>query len=358
MFYKKIVFIFIFVLWILWFSFAQVDLSPVYTSDRFQPSNMFHAWCENEIDIVFDLEGWDINAINAILKYKKKDIKITKVLFKWDKENKLKYTVSDDAIILTKLKSNTWWVDHVVFQLFFKWKSDLKNTSFEFETWSYIVDISGNMIGLDDNYIFDFASVPECNPDIVPPIVELLFPIINTWEYLPLDSYFKFKIFDDGKGVNKGNINILLNNQKYNLSDIDCEWSGDVLTLYPDAWFSIGSDVKLEIIVDDKQVYGKSNFVDKKYKFKTSTWLSFLDNISPVEFRRIVDFYNNSKMIDTLSWSIGVLSSWSNKDLIDDNIVVATSTSFWFSVFAVLWWIVAWLLLLMRLFSLFVDKKD
>jgi len=38
------------------FSMAQVSLKPIYSPDRFQPSDKFHAGCENQMDVIFDLE--------------------------------------------------------------------------------------------------------------------------------------------------------------------------------------------------------------------------------------------------------------------------------------------------------------
>jgi hypothetical protein len=42
-------------------TFAQVSLNPVYTSERFQPSDKFHAGCENQINVVFSLNNSKIN---------------------------------------------------------------------------------------------------------------------------------------------------------------------------------------------------------------------------------------------------------------------------------------------------------
>ncbi|MBO4515988.1 hypothetical protein J5751_00715 [bacterium] len=42
-------------------SFAQVSVNPIYTSERFKPSDKFHAGCENQIDVVFHLNNSKIN---------------------------------------------------------------------------------------------------------------------------------------------------------------------------------------------------------------------------------------------------------------------------------------------------------
>jgi hypothetical protein len=59
---------------------AQVELNPIYSPDRFQPSDKFHAGCENQLDVVFDLDSSNINGVNAILKYNSQDIDIIKIV--------------------------------------------------------------------------------------------------------------------------------------------------------------------------------------------------------------------------------------------------------------------------------------
>jgi hypothetical protein len=45
----------------------------------------------------------------------------------------------------------------------------------------------------------------------------------------------------------------------------------------------------LFIDVQDKQVYGKANLMTKKYDLETSTGLYLLNDIDPVQFRKLVN---------------------------------------------------------------------
>ena len=173
---KKLIMWFITCLSLFGLSFAQVSVNPIYTSERFQPSDKFHAGCENQIDVVFQLDNSKINGVNAVLEYNSKDIKVLRVLAVWEKENNLSYTVENDKIVFSKLKTDWEWLDSVTFSLFFKVWTTLKESSFSFAKWSYIVDSKWNMVELEWNYSFQFTEVPECDPDIVAPSVELLFP--------------------------------------------------------------------------------------------------------------------------------------------------------------------------------------
>ena len=370
---KKIILILALMIWIFWFVNAQVDLNPVYTSDRFQPSDMFHAGCENYIDVVFDLDDVEIVWVNAILKYNNTDIDIIKILPQWEKENNLTYVIEEDTIIFNKLKTETLWLDKIVFSIFFEWDTKLKSTEFNFVTWSYVVDINGAMLDINSSYKFDFATVPECDPDIISPSVEMIFPIVGTSEYVALDSYFQFKITDQWKWINKDSINISIDDIKYDLSNIEHEWTDNILTIYPDTWLSIWADIFLSINVQDKQVYGKANIATEKYDLQTSTGLYLLNDIDPVQFRKLVNkekYYQGSVVeCDLLSniyldWneevkeiilSINKRLSCGEIEKADDINVLSmaeeTNDANWPSVFAIIGWLLFGLLLFIKIFG-------
>jgi hypothetical protein len=51
---------------------------------------------------------------------------------------------------------------------------------------------------LNQTFTLDFDKVPECEPDIVPPNINLIFPK-DTEQNINLDQYFIFDIKDIGK---------------------------------------------------------------------------------------------------------------------------------------------------------------
>lgn len=312
--------------WILWviscvaligLSFAQVILNPVYTSERFKPSDKFHAGCENQIDVVFQLDKSKINWVNAILHYDWDKVEILKIIANGEKENNLTYTVEKDKIIFSKLKSDWNWLDNVTFSVFFKVSEDVESANFSFEKWSYVVDSKWNMVDLEWNYSFEFSEVPECDPDIVAPSVELLFPSNKTWEYVALDTYFQFEIDDQGKWVNEGSIRLNIDWFNYSLATVEHEWKNKVLTIYPDIWMPFNTGFEVEISVSDKQAYWKANTTVKTYKFKTSDELNLLNEINPVEFRKIVNMNKYLKWTeDECSLLSEIFSDW-NEDNLD-----------------------------------------
>lgn len=366
---KKVITLLLFIL-LFAFWHSQVNLNPVYSPDRFQPSDMFHAGCENQIDVIFSLNYGNIIGVNAILEYDGNEVDIIKILPEWEKENNLSYVVEENKIIFNKLKTQDSWLEKAVFKVFFKVDDILKSTTMKFSTGSYILDSKSNMVELNRSYDFNFSNVPECEPDIVAPSIELLFPSLKTWEYVALDSYFQFEIYDLWKGINKDNIQITIDDIRYDLLNVENEWSGNVLTIYPDNWLPLWEEFKVWINVTDKQVYGKSNVTNKEYTFYTSTGLNLLNEINPVQFRKLVNkdkYYKWSKLeCDWLKDSyiksddeirniiISINKRLSCEDLIWlDDIVLDESEEIkvvWFSVFAVLGWLLFGLILAISLF--------
>jgi len=43
-----------------------------------------------------------------------------------------------------------------------------------------LVDGSGNSIDIKKDFSFEFAKVPECEPDIISPSIDLIFPVLTT----------------------------------------------------------------------------------------------------------------------------------------------------------------------------------
>lgn len=293
--------------WIFWIvsslamfglTFAQVSLNPIYTPERFSPSDKFHAGCENQIDVVFQLDNSKIDWLNAILDYDWDEVEILRILAVWEKENNLNYTVENDKIIFSKLKTDWEWMDKITFSLFFKVWTDLQISKFSFAKWSYVVDSKWNMVELEWNYDFQFSEVPECDPDIVAPSVELLFPKVESWDYVALDTYFQFEIDDQGKWVNTDSIIFKIDWWTYSIQMLEHEWNEKILTIYPDFWMPFNTWFEVEITVSDKQSYWKANTTSRLYEFQTSDELNLLNEIDPVQFRKIVN------MDQYLKWTV------------------------------------------------------
>lgn len=326
---KKIIILFLFILFVS-FSFAEVDVNPVYAPARFQPSNKFHAWCENQIDVVFHISDSEINWINAIVDYDSNNIEILSISSQNEEENNLSYTVESDKIKFSKLKSEEW-LKQIVFSVKFKTNELIEHTNFVFETWSYILDSEWKMVDVRGEYEFQFMQVPECDPDIIAPSIELLFPSENS-DFIALDSAFQFKITDQWKWINEDSIMLLIAWNNYSLSDFDFEWDDEILTLYPKFWLPINSWFLVEISVSDKQVYWGENTAIESYWFRTSDEVILIENLNPSDIRALLNGENCSSL--DISKDLDVVSDSDTRESCD-----VLNKDVHYSVFAMIGWI-------------------
>lgn len=361
----------------------------MYSDARFQPSNAFHAWCVNTLDVVFSLDNnSSISAINAILEYDPSALTVISILPSDQKKLNLTYTIQDGKITLNKLKSDaaTSSAPTVSFTISFKTIWTPSSSSFSFVQWSYLIDNLWKMLALDWTHAFSFAAVPECEPDIIPPTIEIIYPSEKKKE-LPLDSYFTFSIKDVGKGINKESLVITIDNIVYSADTIDFTWKNDQVTFLPNFRLPLDSDVSVFVKIADKQVYGWSNITEKKYTFHTASWLSLLNNIDLNDFRLLVGMwravhgtqkectllqdlyaYTNTsyqKNIASIGKRIlcGAFSSWSFTTTIlptlspEKLFVLPTDKKSSISLFSFIGWILFFISLLLKLFYMYWYKK-
>jgi hypothetical protein len=97
--------------------------------------------------------------------------------------------------------------------------------------------------------------VPECEPDIIPPNISLIYPK-DTEQRISLDQYFIFDIKDSDKGVDKNSVLIHFDGEDYAAQSDNIKRNGNYLTFYPGAWIPINKTMDLNILINDKQVYG------------------------------------------------------------------------------------------------------
>ena len=348
-------------------SAANVSIEPVYGSDRFLPNDVFHATCQNQIDVVFSLDKSAINGISAILEYDNDSIEILKIVWEDESKNNLSYVVNDDKIALNKLKTDGIGnnLTKIKYSIYFKSKTGVDSTRFSIADGSYLVDEKWNMVNLTWSIDTFFEQVPECEPDIKMPRVKLLFPSEKQWT--AMDSYFQFDITDEWKWVDKDDIVIRFNGETYDLKDMKHEWEESVLTVYPNFWMPLNTWIELEISVSDRQVYGWANIITKTFYLETPNEIYFLNNIDPLEYREIVNNISfnrwESKDCEYLTQIyLKSLHDWdAAQKLIIENINeklkcpefnendLMNIDNQWkndLSVFAILWWILFWIAVL------------
>ena len=139
------------------------------------------------------------------------------------------------------------------FQLYFK-SDKAGQETFILGTGSEAITANKTYL-LTGAFPLNFAEVPECEPDIVPPSINLIYPK-DTEQRINLDQYFIFDIKDIGKGVDKSSVIVHFDGEQYFYGSDNLKRNGNYLTFYPSKWIPIDADVDLKILITDKQSYG------------------------------------------------------------------------------------------------------
>ncbi len=270
----------------LWFAlWAKVTFQPLYSDVRFQPADKLHAGCTNSADILFSPQWQKITKFTLVLYYNPENVEIIRILPSTANgiaSSKIEYNKIVLEVQNPSFSSTT--ETKSFFQLYFK--SDvvgketlILGTGSETITTSKSYPLAGS-------FDLDFAKVPECEPDIVPPSVNLIYPK-DTQQRTTLDQYFIFDIKDIGKGIDKTSVIINFNGKQYLYGSENLKRNGNYLTFYPDDRIPIDSTIDLKILIADQQAYGGANKTESVYNFKTATGMALNKQINPIMFRKI-----------------------------------------------------------------------
>ncbi len=264
---------------------AKVTLQPLYSDVRFQPADQLHAGCSNSADILFSPQGQKIKKFRLVLYYNPESLEILRILPTVNNgtaSSKIEY----DKIILevTNPTFESSTATKPFFQIYFKSDTVGKET---IRLWTGSrSETATKTYNLADTFTLSFAEVPECEPDIIPPSINLIYPK-KTEDRISLDQYFIFDIKDIGKGVDKNSIMINFDGQEYFYGADNLKRNGNYLTFYPGTWIPIDAAIDLKIMITDKQSYGWANKTESIYSFQSATGMLLTKGISPMIFRKI-----------------------------------------------------------------------
>jgi len=303
---------------ILWFIIglptyaANIYFNPTYPEARFTPSDKLHAWCNHSSNISIESKWENISTINLVLKYDTKKIEILNVV-PVDQSKTTNYSIEYGKILFNKINNEDFKdTKTVLFSLYYKSKEDITENTFEFTNWSYLTTKYWRVITLNKSFSIPFAKAPECEPDIVPPIIDMIKPL-NKTNWTELDSSFIFEIKDGWKWVDKKSLKLNINKQIYLYDDNEVFWSWDQLTVYPRARLPVNKTIPISISISDKQKYGGSNDETQNFEIKTATWLVLENYLDPFKFRELSKWYESFRWTQkecTLVWNIYLQEDW------------------------------------------------
>lgn len=264
---------------------AKVTLQPLYSDVRFQPSDQLHAGCTNSADIIFSPQGQKITKFTLVLYYNPENLEIVRILPKipdGSASSKIEYNK-----IILEVQNPTFDIStesKSFFELYFK-SDSIGAQTLTLWTGSQAI-AAGKSYPLQGNFELVFADVPECEPDIIPPSLSLIYPK-DTTARIALDQYFVFDIKDIGKWVDKRSVIINFDGEQYRYGSDNIKRNGNYLTFYPGTWIPINKPIDLEILIWDKQSYGGPNETQNIFNFKSATGMLLNKYITPMMFRQI-----------------------------------------------------------------------
>ncbi len=360
---------------------AKVTFQPLYSDIRFQPSDKLHAWCSNSADILFSPQGQKITKFKLVLYYHPENLEILRILptiNDGSATSKIEYNKILLEVTNPKFESST--ANKSFFQIYFKSTTAGKDTII-LGTWSEVVTPT-KTYPLEEIFELNFAKVPECEPDIIPPSINLIYPK-DSEQRIPLDQYFIFDIKDIGKGVDKTSVMINFQGDQYFYGSENIKRNGNYLTFYPNKRLPIDTDIDLSIMISDQQSYGGANKTQSKYTFISATWMLLTKQITPIIFRRIAqeaekisasvdecdlltDLYIKSDV--TYQWElrsimqkvgcdISVLTTTINEKVIEKDTTPQQSQYRNISVFATIGWILFFITFTLKLHYLTSYRK-
>ncbi|MFZ2150888.1 MAG: hypothetical protein WAZ12_03800 [Candidatus Absconditicoccaceae bacterium] len=271
---------------------ANIYINSTYPEARFTPSDKLHAGCDHIANVVVESKGEDISTINLVLKYDTKKIKIIRIV-PVDQSNTTNYSIEYGKILFNKINNEDFKdTKTALFNLYYKSDENITENKFEFTDGSYLTTKYGRVISLNKSFVIPFAKAPECQPDVVPPIIDMIKPL-NKTNGITLDSSFIFEIKDDGKGIDKKSLKLNINKQEYLYDDNELFWSGDQIIVYPRTRLPVNKVIPISISISDKQKYGGANTHDEQFEVKTATGLILENYLDPFKFRELSKGYEN-----------------------------------------------------------------
>lgn len=267
---------------------AQLYVKPLYSDKRFPPVDKLHAGCMQNGDIMLKTDD-DIREINVVMQFDPEKIDILRVLPDYkNKDEKIEFDIRHGEIVYThKNMIYNPWYEIKIFSILFNTTPDIQSSDFVFAKGSYALTQGSGFINLEGKTMLEFAEVPECDPDIIPPSIQMLKPI-DTASGIALDSVFAFDIKDVGKGVDVETIYVTINKDVYTINSMGVIYSGNTLVIQPRSWLPVDSDIQVRVAVSDKQTFGWANTSQKTFLVKTANEVLLDDKITPGQIRKQV----------------------------------------------------------------------
>jgi len=360
-------------------SFAsELLVKPLYSDPRFPPSDRLHAGCMQTSDIKLATE-LDIKEIHVVLQFDPQKIDVLRILPDYkNRDEVIEFDIRYGEISYSHENMvYSPWYEIKIFSMMFNSKSGIEDVLFTFGSGSYAITQWWQRINLEGESLILFADVPECNPDIIPPSINIIQPS-PSMTGIALDSLFVFEIKDIGKWVDKDSIYVLIDDDAYTINTQGVAFSGEHLVVQPRKRLPVSSAIEVKVSIADLQKYGWANVSEKTFIINTASWVVLDDNINPMELKQRSRELRQQqwsseecKLLQWLQWFIAegsreMIEAMSlklecdivlSREWVDMHSAAWTNVSSFFviddragfSLFAITWWLLFFVTLLLKL---------
>jgi len=229
----------------------------------------------------------DVTEIHVNLQFDPQKIDILRILPDYkNREESIEFDIKYGEISYSHTNMiYTPWYEIKVFNILFNSKNNIDAVDFVFGSGSYAISQGGKRVNLTGNVVIPFATVTECDPDIIPPSVSLIRPIPSE-SGVSLDSLFVFEIKDIGKGVDLDSISIVIDDEPYTMATPGVAFSGEFLVVQPKTWLPVASEVEVKVSVADLQIFGWANKAEKTFFVNTASHVVLDEKLNPMELKQ------------------------------------------------------------------------
>lgn len=298
-----------------------LSIKPLYTDKRFPPNDKLHAGCMHTASITLST-NYDVREVHVIMEYDATMMDVFRIMPDSKNQNeKIFYEIRNGEIQYdhTNIVYIPWY-EIPLFSIMFHSSKGAATIPIVFAKGSYILTRDSQKIPLEGEQTIQFAKVPECEPDIIPPLINMVKPLESNTG-VSLDSIFAFDIKDSGKGVDRSSVYITIAGDVYTISSPGVAQSGDIILVEPRSFLPVNKKVEAVVKVADKQQYGGANIVEKTFTIKTAKDIELDGSLTPAQLnRRVTEIRAKRGSIDecTMMQSIYSMINSANQGLVSN----------------------------------------
>lgn len=247
-------------------SAQSLDIQLDGQDPRFMPVWVIHATCKQSVTLAIQSPE-PLSQVSLLIGYDPQQIRVI-----WRERNQF---MSSQAIIADKrmtydLSSPLSSGKNILTDISLESLSWVTAVSFQIQTGSFVVtskQVKKMLTPKTSN--FNVSIVPECDPDITPPRIQLVYPE-SVWSRFSPDESLQFRITDDGKWIDRSRVSVEMWWFRYTQQTQGTTIRGDIISIKPRWWLWYNTWLIVRVSASDLQVYWWFNNSIEQYAMRTA----------------------------------------------------------------------------------------